>query len=146
MDLLASVRAGACTPAAAAALQRRCARPLDASDGIQPTKARAPPRMLSDQREPHALRWRRSNHHAPAMLALQAQDTAMMGACAPPPAATLASTCWEACAGRCTCLWPRLVDHGQRGFKHIKVARVQVRDHAAVNLQHSNSFSCTATV
>ena len=40
MDILAEVRAGAFTPAAAAALHRRCSRPLDTSDGILPTKVR----------------------------------------------------------------------------------------------------------
>ena len=39
VDMLAEVRAGAFTPAAAAALQRRCSRPLDTTDGILPTKA-----------------------------------------------------------------------------------------------------------
>ena len=39
VGVLAEVRAGALTPAAAAALQRRCARPLDTTDGILPTKA-----------------------------------------------------------------------------------------------------------
>ena len=77
VDLLASIRAGACTPAAATALQRRCARPLDASDGIQPTKARRAdpalswdaPRMLPCRPVSHALQQRRSDNLAPAGLA-----------------------------------------------------------------------------
>ncbi|KAK9828391.1 hypothetical protein WJX81_002975 [Elliptochloris bilobata] len=38
VDILAEVRAGKFTRAAAAALQQRCSRPLDTSDGILPTK------------------------------------------------------------------------------------------------------------
>jgi len=113
VDLLASIRAGACTPAAATALQRRCARPLDASDGIQPTKAR---------RANPALSWGAPAHAAvPARVSRAATETKRQScasragrvgphdrevtdACAPPSAATPGSRCWEACAGGCTCL------------------------------------------